>query len=163
MRKGKFSNKAATDFIATLSVTSLDASKIESRTKFNFSYLDLNQPNDLDVKLTKPFLSDLLGKLKHFSAKPLAHWEITPVGRSDGNYLENYKAYPKRSAFTKPPSVPHDVEWARFRIDRSIRLAGFVVPHSLNNKFNKDERYRYCSNTFYVVFIDLEHGFYQTK
>lgn len=159
----KYQNKAAKKFLSSLPVTSVESSQLAKRTKFNFSFLDMQQPKNLEVELTKDFFSSLFEKLKNFSAEPLMHWNAAPAGKGDGNYLEVYGAFPKRSDFQHPPFVPHDAVWARFRLDRSIRLAGFTIPHPLNHKFCEQERYRYCTNTFYVVFIDLHHGFYKTK
>lgn len=163
MSKGKFSNRSAKNFLASLPVTSVESTRLVRRTKFNFSFLDLEQPKGLEAELTKDFFSSLFTKLKHFSAEPLSYWDVAPVGRNDGNYLEIYDMFPKRSDFTHPPFVPHDAVWGRFRINSSTRLAGFTVPNRLNHKYCEDERYRYCTNTFYVVFIDLHHGFYKTK
>lgn len=163
MSRGKFSNKAAKNFLAELPVTSVESTKLVRRTKFNFSFLDLEQPKNLAQDLTKEFFDGLFKKLKHFSAEPLAYWDVAPVGRKDGNYLEIYGAFPKRSDFKHPAFVPHDAIWCRFRISSSVRLAGFTVPSKYNHQLCEDERYRFCTNTFYIVFIDLEHGFYKTK
>lgn len=163
MSKGKFSNKGAKQFLAALPVTSVESTKLVRRMKFNFSFLELGQPKDLDNDLTLEFFHKLFDKLKNFSAESLAHWDVAPAGGKDGNYLESYGNFPKRSNFTHPPFVPHDAVWARFRIDRSTRLAGFTVPSAMNHKLCEKERYRLCTNTFYVVFIDLHHGFYLTK
>ena len=163
MSKSKFGNKAATSFLARLPTTSVESTKLVIRTKFNFSFLDLEQPKNIEAELTKDFFSGLLDKLKHFSAESLAYWERAPAGGGSGNYLETYNKFPQKSNFFHPPFVPHDAVWARFRLDRSTRLAGFTIPNALNNKMCENERYRYCTNTFYVVFIDLHHGFYLTK
>lgn len=163
MSGGKFSNKSTKKFLASLPVTSVESTKLVRRTKFNFSFLDLEQPKSLEADLTREFFKKLFDKLKHFSAEPLSHWDVAPAGGGDGNYLETYGGFPKRSNFTHPPFVPHDAVWARFRLDRSTRLAGFTVPSNLNHKLCENDRYRFCTNTFYVVFIDLHHGFYLTK
>ncbi|RON39548.1 hypothetical protein [Pseudomonas brassicacearum] len=163
MSKGKFSNKAAQNFLKTLPVTSVESSKLVKRTKFNFSFFDFEQPKGLDAELSREFFNELFQKLKHFSAESLAHWNAAPAGKGDGNYLEVYGGFPKRSNFTHPPFVPEDAVWGRFRLDRTVRLAGFTIPNGLNHKFCENERYRHCTNTFYVVFIDFHHGFYVTK
>lgn len=163
MSKGKFGNNSAKGFLAKLPVTSIESSKLVKRAKFNFSFLDLEQPKGLDAELTQAFLKSLFDKLKHFSAESLAHWDTAPAGKGNGNYLEVYGTFPKRSNFTHPPFVPHDAVWARLRLDRTIRLAGFTVPNAMNHRFCENDRYRLCTNTFYVVFIDLHHGFYLTK
>lgn len=163
MRSGKFGNKAAKAFVAALPVTSVKSTKLVHRVKFNFSFLDLSQPQNVSEDLTQAFLNSLFVKLQHFSAESLAHWNAAPVGRKSGNYYEIYGAFPKPSNFKHPPQVPHDAVWGRFRLDSSTRLAGFTVPNTLSHEFCEAERYRYCTNTFYVVFIDLHHGFYVTK
>lgn len=161
--KGKFSNAGAKRFIESLPVTSVESTRLVKRTKFNFSFLDLEQPENLDKDLTHDFYKELFDKLKQFSGEPLSYWNSAPAGQGDGNYLEIYTDFPKRSNFKHPKFVPHDAIWCRFRLDRSIRLAGFTVPNGLNHKLCENEKYRYCTNTFYVVFIDLHHNFYITK
>lgn len=77
-----------------------------------------------------------------------------------------YGDFPKKSDFKHPNYVPHDVRWARFRMDGAFRLVGFLVPKELHNKCKKDkenEEYLFDRNTFYVVFLDKDHRFYKAE
>ncbi len=62
----------------------------------------------------------------------------------------------KAHIYSTPPHVPSDVDWARFRLDGKKRLIGFTIPKS---HCRQDSRLD--DNTFYIVFLDLEHNFYQ--
>lgn len=158
----KFKNKKAAEFKKNLPKNSIESSGIIKRVKFNLHYLDLEQPALLKGELTFDFLSLLLEKLKNFSEESLSHWVTMPAGRGNGNIYQIYEKFPAKSEFSHPSSVPHDAVWGRFRIDRTIRLAGFTVPAGLNHQLCEKEKFRYCSNTFYIVFIDLHHKFYAT-
>jgi len=158
----KFKNKKAAEFIKQVPTDSVEGSGLVKRLKFNLHYLDLNQPAGLRVELSADFLTQLLEKLKNFSEQDLSHWVTMPAGRGNGNMYQIYDKFPKKSEFTHPPSVPHDAVWGRFRVDRTIRLAGFTIPSALNHKLCSQEKFRFCANTFYVVFIDLHHKFYVT-
>lgn len=163
-RKSKFKNNKAASFLEALPVISVESCGLIGRCKFNFSYLDLSQPLAKPAtELAGEFLTALMGKLKNYSAHPLRYWLHQRVGGGSRTILEIYKKFPAPSEFTHPVSVPHDVEWARFRMEGAVRLAGFLVPSSLNNKLCAERQYSFCTNTFYVVFVDLEHGFYKGK
>lgn len=159
---GKFKNKRAAEFKKNLPKNSVEASELIKRLKFNLHYLDLDQPALLKGELTFDFLSLLLEKLKNFSEESLAHWITMPAGRGNGNIYQIYDKFPSKSEFKHPNSVPHDAVWGRFRIDRTIRLGGFTIPAGLNHQLCEKEKFRYCTNTFYIVFIDLHHKFYAT-
>lgn len=77
---------------------------------------------------------------------------------SGNHVLEVYGAFPRRSEFKHPHHVPSDVDWARFHLDGKKRLIGFTIPKDLCSIHQ-----RFDGNTFYVVFLDLEHKFYATK
>lgn len=162
MSSRKFSNSKAAGFLRDIPVTSVENSRLVSKSKFNFHYMDLAQPAELKSELSLDFLNELLEKLKNFSENSLAHWVTMPAGRGNGNVLQIYGKFPSKSDFTHPKSVPHDAVWARFRMDRTVRLAGFMIPSELNNQPCPQEKFRYCSNTFYVVYIDLHHRFFIT-
>lgn len=159
---GGFKNRRATSFIGNLAKESVESSGLIKRLKFNLNYLDLDQPVDLRGELSLDFLKLLLEKLKNFSEESLSHWITMPAGRGCGNIYQVYNRFPSKSDFKHPSSVPHDAVWGRFRIDRTMRLAGFTVPSELNHKLCEKEKFRFCTNTFYVVFIDLHHKFYGT-
>lgn len=163
MRRKKFSNKKAENFIAKIPVLTMDTCDLVSRSKFNFSYMDLGQPEKLADDLTLDFFNEILEKLKHYSTHPLSYWINQPIGRKSGKVLEVYTKFPIRTDFEHPKSVPNDAVWCRFRVSGSVRLAGFIVPSALNNQLCKQEKYRFCVNTFYVVFIDMHHRFYITN
>lgn len=151
-------------FLNSLPVTSIDSGDLAARCKFNFSYFHHDQIcahnfSDLD----KDSLAELLDKLKEYSKFPLQHWLRTRVGGSGRTVLENYGAFPKRSEFSHPSHVPHDALWSRFRLEGAVRLVGFVVPSQIAGTSASNCIGTYCSNTFYVVFIDTEHKFYLQK
>lgn len=155
---GQSPRKAA--FLNNLPTTSIDSGDLASRCKFNFSYFHHDQEfasnfSDLD----KDSLSELLDKLKEYSKSPLQHWARMRIG-GGRSVLEVYGKFPSRSEFTHPPHVPHDALWARFRIERAVRLVGFVLPSGISGKAATNCEGVYCSNTFYVVFIDTQHKFY---
>ncbi|WP_313317769.1 hypothetical protein [Pseudomonas sp.] len=158
----RFGNKRAAGFIKDLATESVESSGLIKKLKFNLHYLDLEQPAGLKGEISLDFMKLLLDKLKNFSEESLAHWVTMPAGRGNGNIYQVYDRFPSKSEFKHPSSVPHDAVWGRFRIDRTIRLAGFTVPSNLNHKLCEKEKFRYCTNTFYVVFIDLHHKFYAT-
>ena len=162
-RKHKFGNSKATNYLVSLPVIELETSGIINRCKFNFSYLDLHQPlENPATELSADFMSGLIQKLKNYSSHPLSYWLHQRVGGGGRSILEIYKKFPRPSDFTHPPAVPNDVEWARFRMEGAVRLAGFVVPSTLSNKLSDDGKFAFCGNTFYVVFVDLEHRFYKS-
>lgn len=166
MSKDFSNSKQKQNFLSSIPRVFLKDSNICNRSKFNFSYFDINHPgqdfvdwNDTDgnSKLVK-----LINKLKEFTRESLLHWEEEKIGSAKKrggrqSVLEIYKEFPKSSAFRHPPHVPEDVWWGRFRIDNSTRLAGFVIPKELNGNSEYD-----C-NTFYVVFLDKNHQFYITQ
>lgn len=159
--KKKFQNTKRSGFLETLPVLDVESSGLISRSKFNFSFLDFSQPEVcIPDKLSGDFLSELVSKLKSYSAHPLSYWLHQRVGGGGRSILEIYKKFPNPSGFFHPSAVPHDAEWARFRMEGAVRLVGFIIPSSLSNKLSNDRKYSFCTNTFYVVFIDLEHNFY---
>ena len=160
---GKFRNRKATNFIASLQTTDIENSRIASRCKFNFSYLETSQSGTKDFSdLTPDQQNELFQKLKNFSANALSYWQLQTVGHSGGHVLEIYGKFPRYSEFQAPKYVPHDVHWGRFRLDRTGRLCGFVIPKSSEITFCSKSGHPFDYNTFYVVLIDTEHGFYKT-
>jgi len=160
----KFGNRRTDQFLANLATSSLESSDLISRSKFNFSYFDSNQEPCTNFSDLRPeHLLELIEKIKIYSRSPLAYWQNQRVGGGGLSVLEIYGNFPKKSDFTHPKHVPHDVSWARFRIDNLGRLVGFVIPQKMGNLASDDRRFFLDSNTFYVVFIDLEHRFYKTE
>lgn len=135
---------------------------LRSRCKFNFSYFEKQIYGKEFSEISPEDLVKLLDKLKHYSRESLQYWQQQPCG-SHGHILEIYKNFPRRSDFTHPKSIPHQVWWGRFRLDQEIRLAGFVIPDNYLGEPCTDSRYKFDTNTFYVVFYDAGHRFYITE
>lgn len=154
----KRSNSRKDRFIESIVPFSLEDvwPDISSRCKFNFSYFDANQKHATDFTTwDEDNLQRFFSKLRSYSQYPLSHWQQQAIGSHKNHVLEIYGAFPRKSGFNHPPHVPSDVDWARFRLDGKKRLIGFTIPKS------------YCTadtsfddNTFYIVFLDLEHNFY---
>lgn len=140
-------------------VFSHEKNNISSRLKFNLSYFRPESPGYDFSNLTPENLHVLIGKLKEYSKEPLIYWE------NQNNY-EKYGNFPEeKSDFFYPESVPTEVSWGRFRIGRMERLVGFTVPqshHGHKRSFGGKE-YFLDYNTFYIVFLDLDHKFYITS
>lgn len=105
-------------------------------------------------------LVTLLAKLREFSRETLSYWMNMPVGKS-GAVFSIYGSFPAKSDMTHPKHVPHEAVWGRFRLDLTGRLCGFVVPKNFDGVEHAVTKSRFDSNTFYVVFLDLEHRFYK--
>ncbi|MDZ4333477.1 MAG: hypothetical protein U1A62_07410 [Pseudomonas sp.] len=148
-------------FINALATDSIRSCDIASRLKFNFSYFDGSQEPGLDIAdFDNLFAVGLIDKMKAFSRSPLSYWQKERVGAGGLKVLEIYGKFPTRSEFTHPKHVPHDVLWGRFRLDNMARLIGFVLPAEYSNTACEKHKFNYDCNTFYVVFVDLEHKFY---
>ncbi|HCM9090622.1 TPA: hypothetical protein N5K73_001507 [Enterobacter kobei] len=164
MKKGKFDNTKKGGFLDTLAIYSLDNGTITDRCKFNFSYFDNSQEAGQDFNdWTHPELVKLLEKLKNYSTASLDYWRNKRAGGGGLKILEIYGGFPKRSTFTHPKHVPHDVQWARFRMENLARLVGFVVPKGIKCADGVVLKEPFDCNTFYVVFLDKEHKFYVTE
>lgn len=156
-----FGNSGKRKFIGSLPTESIESGDLVSRSKFNFSYFDSSQRYASDFSaLTSA--TGFLEKIRSYSRFSLTHWRSERVGRSGRNVLEVYGGFPKKSEFTHPKHVPHDVMWGRFRLESDTRLVGFILPPDYSGKISGDGKLSYCCNTFYVVFIDLSHKFYLT-
>ncbi|MUL11526.1 hypothetical protein [Aliivibrio fischeri] len=172
MSKNFSANPKKTSFLSRLPQDTIDTSDIADRCKFNFSYLDTNQigqnfidwnDSEGDSKLVK-----LTNKLKDFTRQSLGTWKNMKIGTGKRggkgkrqSCLEIYGDFPSNSAFTHPAHVPDDVLWARFRLDNEARLIGFILPDKFLGQKNSAGQY-YDTNTFYVVFLDEHHQFYQS-
>lgn len=130
--------------------------------KFNFAYFDVQSAGQDFSDLDQQKLGKILNKLKDYSKESLEHWKKQPIGKN-GTVFSNYGAFPKKSDFTQPKHIPHQVEWGRFRLDWKFRLCGFIIPKSYDGKPHKITGKNFCSNTFYVVFLDENHCFYKTE
>lgn len=166
------SSKKKTDFITDLPTDDLEGSDIESRCKFNFSFFDSNQAagNSLSnwshAQGTPGIctLENLMVKIVEYTKQSLVYWQNKRVGGGGLKTLEIYGNFPKKSDFTHPSFVPHDVSWARFRLGNKVRLIGFTIPKAVIEKIKSNKKttsIELDTNTFYVVFIDENHCFYK--
>lgn len=159
-----FKNHRKQSFLDRFPTASLDSSddKIASLCKFNFSYFTHDQPAGQNFSdWTEVQLHKLLDKLVNYSKKSLVQWEKETIGQGKNHVLEVYGSFPKKSDFTQPKHIPHQAKWARFRLEGSVRLIGFVIPDDFNKKEQNKSSYNFCSNTFYIVFLDKDHNFYK--
>lgn len=155
-------NSKKEEFISRFPVTSLESSDIEIRCKFNFSFFDDSQPYGSSLDGLEPgLLASIMEKIKSYSKNDLNFWRHQRCGSQGLKILADYDRFPPRSNFIHPKFVPHDVTWSRFRMENLLRLIGFTIPGEHAVKI-KAGRHQYDTNTFYVVFIDLEHNFYPT-
>jgi hypothetical protein len=139
-----------------------DENSLVERCKFNFSYLDFSQ--DISGSCEQSELIALVGKkLLDFSRSSLKYWQGEKIGSGKQAVLEVYGSFPKHSNFIEPKNIPYEALWARFRLDSTKRLIGFVIPDEYHNTKHDKLNYFFDSNTFYVVFLDPEHNFYPIK
>lgn len=161
-----FGNKRKDARIASFVTSSIEDSSDELtiRCKFNFHYMDFSQPAGQQFnEWSKDQLVKLLDKLKNYSTMPLTYWltQAQRVGKRSHNVLEIYGTFPAKSDFTHPKYVPHQAQWARFRVENLVRLIGFVLPKEFNTKIHSKTNERFDCNTFYAVFLDKDHKFYK--
>jgi len=161
----RFPNKRQANFLDQLPQKALTGDSCETvrQSKYNFAYMDFNQGaitslENYGGKRTQ----DLFNKLKALSEFPLEHWKREPVGKGKNHVLEIYGDFPKKSNFSHPKHVPHDVAWGRFRFGSALRLVGFVMPDKLQDVEHEKHRVPFDGNTFYIVYFDPNHEFYQT-
>jgi len=141
------------------------------KSKFNFSYFTSDQKATQDfADWTKDkLITALCNKLKDYSEKSLKEWSRTPIGkgtgkkRKRGNVFEVYGKFPKNSDFTEPRCIPHQANWARFRMQSKVRLIGFIIPEEFKDDYHPKTDVKFDCNTFYIVFLDKDHKFYKKK
>ncbi|MGG6110093.1 hypothetical protein ACQV2E_11325 [Pantoea allii] len=161
---GKFDNKRKEGFLSRIPNLSLDAGTIVERCKLNFSYFDNSQPSGQDfTDWSNDELLKLIDKFKHYTKSSLEFWRNERTGSGGLKVLEIYGKFPKRSEFTHPKHVPHDVQWARFRLESKVRMIGFVIPRGFECHDGVKLKEPFDFNTFYVVFLDRNHKFYLTE
>ena len=163
----KFRNKRKTTFLDNLSKlpSIFDAGNdLTKRCKFNFSYFDASQDAGQQFcDWSQKQLVDLFGKLKDYTTKPLESWCRERVGKTGLTVLAIYGQFPNKSEFIHPAHVPHQVQWARFRLGYKLRLIGFIVPGEFHKQVHPESNEMFDKNTFYVVFLDQNHKFYLTE
>ena len=166
----RFGNSRKNNFLDSRPRSDVETSGIEKRCKFNFSFFDASQDagqsfEDWGAETGLCSLSSLLNKIKEYTNFPLDYWLHQRVGGGGLSVLAHYGDFPRRSDFEHPAHVPHDVEWCRFRLGNMVRLIGFVIPNNLSGKAveHRGRQYFLDGNTFYVVFLDKDHRFYQSE
>jgi hypothetical protein len=159
-----FGNSEKAKFLATIPTASLelDSDRLASRCKFNFAYFEVQEAGQDFEDLTPPKMVMLFEKLKEFSKESLDYWRNQRVGKS-GYVFSTYGAFPSKSDFTRPKHIPHQADWGRFRLDWASRICGFSVPKSFDGKVHMGTGKLWCSNTFYIVFLDEDHRFYKSS
>lgn len=159
----KFQNSRKDKFLTEIPTVSLDDENYDltARCKFNFSYFVVPEGMTGFEVWSKENLADLLSKLKEYCRMPLSHWAQRPAGKH-GKLLCFYDSFPKKSDFPFPAHVPHQARWGRFRLDWAGRLCGFVIPPEYAGRIHRNGMQFDC-NTFYVVFVDDNHGFYKSE
>lgn len=161
-------NKRKDTFLKKFSTVSIENANnnLASRCKFNFSYFTYgdNAGQNFD-EWPCDKLQKFLTKLRHFSVETLEHWKVTRIGsgKKKRPVLVVYDSYPTNSDFTQPAHIPHQAKWARFRLEQGCRLIGFIIPDEYNHTNQNNTPYKFCTNTFYIVFLDENHRFYITK
>jgi len=160
----KFNNNPKKDrFLKDFPETCIENSDIELRFKFNFSFFDDSQEHGSAFSELGPgVLSDIMEKIKDYTRHELNYWRHQRCGSGGLKILADYGAFPVKSNFTHPKAIPNNVNWCRFRMENLSRLVGFTIPGGYADKPKKDSL-PYDPNTFYLVFIDLEHNFYITE
>lgn len=159
----KFGNNRKGSFLAALPQNELTSKGdlLSARCKFNFHYFVPDAPGQDWHEWGEDGLCKLLKKLQHFSERSLGEWENEKAGGL--RLLTFYNTFPAKSGFRHPKQVPHDVRWGRFRLEQKIRLVGFVVPTDKKGTEHCETRELFCTNTFYVTFLDRDHKFYITE
>ncbi|EMQ4302669.1 hypothetical protein WFK38_20305 [Yersinia enterocolitica] len=164
MSTSKFKNKKKGMFLEKIPDIGLGNAEITKKCKFNFSYFDKTQLAGQDFNgWNHAELIKLLEKVKNYSESSLEYWRHQRTGGGGLKVLEIYGDFPPKSLFTHPKHVPHDVSWARFRMENLVRLIGFIVPRGFSCNEGAKHEEPFDSNTFYVVFLDKNHKFYLTE
>lgn len=156
-----FRNSSKDAFLQSIPQASIEHQEdtLARRCKFNFSYFTVPENKKGFEVWSQSNLVNLIEKLRDYCRESLDHWQTVRVGKT-GTILTLYGGFPRRSAFSAPSHVPHQARWGRFRLDWSGRLCGFVIPKSYSDTMHHCG-HRFDCNTFYVVFIDDDHTFWQ--
>lgn len=160
-----FQNSRKKSFLQSIPVSSIenDSDNTACKMKFNFSYFDVTQEAGQDFSdWTNEQLLKLLNKLQEYSGNSISHWTRESIGKGRNHVLEIYGSFPRKSEFKQPKHVPHQALWSRFRLESSVRLIGFILPEEFNGKEQRKSGFFFCSNTFYIVFLDKDHLFYSS-
>lgn len=162
--RNKFNNTRKVNFLKAIPDTSLDSGEITEKCKFNFSYFDGTQEAGQDYSgWSYEEILKLADKFKNYTNSSLDYWRHQRVGGGGLKVFEVYGKFPTKSDFTHPKHVPHDVQWARFRLENMVRLVGFIIPRGFACQKDVVLKEPFDSNTFYIVFLDKNHRFYLTE
>lgn len=145
--------------IPTASIENIDCT-LAKRCKFNFHYFTRDGAGQDFKDWSRDNLAELLNKLKSYSERSLKEWQHVRIGKGKNHVLDIYGAFPLKSDFVHPKAVPHQAQWARFRLESDMRLVGFIIPEEFHGKKQLSSDYTFDCNTFYVVFLDEHHRFY---
>lgn len=159
----KYPNTKKESFLNSIPTISLDAidTDLSIRCKFNFSYFDVQEGISQSFSdWAEHELIKLLEKLKEYSKFSLEHWKRQTVGRYP--VFAIYEQFPTNTDFQQPKFIPHQAEWGRFHLENTVRVIGFVIPHSYHDQLHPKTKTRYDRNTFYIVYLDKDHRFYKT-
>lgn len=158
-----FKNTQKQNYLAQINTTSIEdaGNDLSFRCKFNFSYFTVHPAGQDFSGWTHLQLVKLLEKLKNYGKESLSHWRAQMINALP--VLAVYGAFPKNTAFSPPNHIPHQAEWARFRLESSVRLIGFILPAKFHDIVHEKTGKRFDCNTFYVVFLDQDHLFYKTE
>lgn len=137
---------------------------ISNRMTFNFHYFDNTQffKKSYSSLTAEEFLR-LGQQLIDLSEKSILEWSKERMASRNSSKFRSYGEFPDNSKYVPPKNIPEYAEWVAFRLGSTLRLCGFIVPAEHNGKRPNNEKHELCSNTFYVVFYDHDHGFYLTK
>lgn len=132
--------------------------KFTEHISFSFQFFDISQTKvATDFRaLSQKQLYELFDKLKEYSRNTFKYWADQKNTQNSYTFVE-YGDFPAHSKFKRPKHVPVDVRWGRFRVNSTFRLCGFTVPSIVVGPKT------FSAETFYVVFIDLDHNFYPTE
>lgn len=134
--------------------------ELTKRCKFNFYYFNKHCAGQDFSEWEHSNLVKLLECLKEFSAYSLNYW------KSQGcSTYTVYDFFPieAKTDFKEPINVPVEARWARFKLNGKIRLIGFTVPESYDDKEHSKTKKRWDANTFYIVFLDQNHRFWHSE
>lgn len=121
------------------------------KTLLTFSFRHFQLDHQLDTKIKETDLQkwiqsgkipDLFNRLKELS-------KLSRDEAVNSNQITIYGDFPdkKISEYQKPPEITDEVSWAVIKnIGGKPRIAGYII-----------------ENTFYVVFLDLEHQFWKSE
>lgn len=138
-------------------------SGISHRMKFNFHFFDNTQFYKKSYSDLTPEEHERLGQqLIDLSEKSILEWRQEKMSSPRSTKFRSYGDFPSKSKYRCPKNIPENAEWVAFRLGSKLRLCGFMVPKEYNGQLLDNETDVLCSNTFYVVFYDHDHGFYLT-